>query len=91
MLHQRSEQPTLFELTACNEFEPLRGLPPEHAAPDIAVEPDPWVPEGNVSPTEQRVFRAVSPLALCCGCTYVVVASERRRFAGFRWFPTQHK
>jgi hypothetical protein len=27
MPHQRSEQPTLFELTASNEFDPLGGLP----------------------------------------------------------------
>jgi hypothetical protein len=32
MPHQRSEQPTLFELTASNEFDPLGGLPLEHAA-----------------------------------------------------------
>ena len=74
MPHRRSEQPTLFELTASNESEPLRGLPLEYAAPDVSPKSHPSAPEGNVSPTERRVFRAVSPLAsvplyeVCAAC-----------------------
>ncbi len=73
MLH-RNEQPTLFELTGCNEFEPLRGLPPEHAAPKVAPKSDPSALEGRVSSAERQAFRAVSPLVamslreVCAAC-----------------------
>ena len=73
MLNQ-NEQPTLFELTACTEVEPLRGLAPEHAAPKVAPKSDPSVLEGKVFPRERQAFRAVSPLAamslreVCAAC-----------------------
>lgn len=35
MTHRRSEQPTLFEVTACNEFDSARGLTPEAASPNV--------------------------------------------------------
>ncbi len=69
----RNEQPTLFELSDCDEFDPLRGLPPDRAAPDV-TKSDRSIPEGNSSPTERAAFRAVSPLAslslrdLCAAC-----------------------
>jgi hypothetical protein len=76
MPHQRSEQPTLFELTASNEFDPLGGLPLEHAAPKVPPQSDPSVVEGKVFPREGQAFRAVPPLAAmslreacaACGC-----------------------
>ncbi len=71
MLHRRSERPTLFELTTCNETEPLRGFAPEHAAPNVTPKSDPSASEGNVSSMEPRVFRAVSPLAFCGDTCYV--------------------
>jgi hypothetical protein len=60
MPHQRSEQPTLFELTASNEFDPLGGLPLEHAAPKVAPKSDPSLLEGKVFPTKRRAFKSAS-------------------------------
>ncbi len=74
MPHRRSEQPTLFELTACNEFDPPRGPSPEHAAPKVAPKSNPSVLGGKVFPRERQAFRAVSPLAslslheVCAAC-----------------------
>jgi hypothetical protein len=59
----RNEQPTLFELTACDEFESLRGLPLEHSSRSLTPKSDPSSPGGTGSPTEPGVFRAVSPWA----------------------------
>jgi hypothetical protein len=70
----RNEQPTLFELTACDEFEPLQGLPAGHASPNVTPESYPSTPEGNGCPTEPRVSRAISPWAgmplheVCAAC-----------------------
>ena len=72
----RIEQPTLFELTASNEFDPLGELPAEHAAQKVAPKSAPSLLEGKVFPGELQAFRAVSPLAamslreVCaaCGC-----------------------
>lgn len=74
MRHQRSEQPTLFRLNACGEFDPLGGLPLEHAAPKVAPKSDPSVLEGKVLARERQAFRTVSPLAgmllceVCAAC-----------------------
>ena len=70
----RNEHPTLFELTACDEFEPLRGNAPELAPSNVTAESDPSTPEGSVSRKELGVFRSVSPLAsmplheVCAAC-----------------------
>ncbi len=70
----RNEQPTLFELTACDELELLEGIPAEKAAPNALAQSDPSVPAGSVSVPEGQVFRAVSPLAsislrdVCAAC-----------------------
>jgi len=70
----RNEQPTLFELTARNEFEPSRGLPTEDEAADTTPRSNLSAPEANVSPREAEVFRAVSPWAsmplheVCAAC-----------------------
>jgi len=71
---RRSEQPTLFELTACDEFEPLPGLPLEHRWPSLTPKSDPSSPGGTGSSTEPGMFRAVSPWAsmllheVCAAC-----------------------
>jgi hypothetical protein len=71
---RRNEQLTLFELTTDEVPEPLRGLPPDEAAPHFTPRPDQATPERNVSPTEPQVFRAVSPWAglplhqVCVAC-----------------------
>ena len=62
-----NEQPTLFELTAFDQFEPFRRLRPEDVSPSVTRKSDPPTPEGNVSSKEPEVFRAVSPWAFCCG------------------------
>jgi hypothetical protein len=59
----RNEQPTLFELTASDEFKPRRGLAAGPAPPSVTPESEPSTPEGSVSPREPPVFRAVSPWA----------------------------
>ena len=71
---RRNEQPTLFELTACDDFEPVQGLAAEHVSPSVIPKSDPSTPEGNVSSWEAGVFRAVSPWAsmplyeVCAAC-----------------------
>jgi hypothetical protein len=70
----RNEQPTLFELTACEDFEPRRGFVFEPLPSSVPPKSDLSTPEGNVSPTEPGVFRAVSPWAsmplheVCAAC-----------------------
>jgi hypothetical protein len=54
MPHQRSEQPTRFELTAWNEFNPLGGLPLEHAAAKVVLKSAPSLLEGKVSQGSAR-------------------------------------
>jgi hypothetical protein len=61
MPRQRSQQPTLFEVTACNEFEPLPGLRAEHAASTVTPQTDPSVAEGKVSSAERQAFRGDRP------------------------------
>jgi hypothetical protein len=43
----RDEQPTLFELTAWDEFEPPEGPPPGDEAPDVTPKSDPSAPEAD--------------------------------------------
>jgi hypothetical protein len=72
----RNEQPTLFELKACGDFQPLQGLDIRHASPSVISKSDPSTAEHNVSSEKAGVFRAVSPWAsiplheVCgaCGC-----------------------
>jgi len=70
----RNEQPTLFELTTCDGFDPPPGLPTEDAAPDATPMSNLSAPEAKVSPREPGVFRAVSPWAgiplheVCAAC-----------------------
>lgn len=70
----RNEQPTLFELTACAELAPLRGLAGEQAPANVAPKSDPSTLEDNVFSTEPGVFKAVSPWAtmplgeVCAAC-----------------------
>jgi hypothetical protein len=59
----RIEQPTLFELIPCNESEPLRGIATAHASPNVISKSHWSIQEGNVSPPEPGVFKAVSPWA----------------------------
>jgi hypothetical protein len=59
----RNDQPTLFELTACDDFEPLQGLAIRHASPSVISKSDPSTAERNVSSEKAGVFRAVSPWA----------------------------
>jgi hypothetical protein len=47
----RSEQPTLFELTVCDEFEPPLEPALEPAPPTVTLKSDPSRREGNVSPS----------------------------------------
>jgi hypothetical protein len=67
----RNEQPTLFELTAFEDFEPPRGLRPSDGAPDVAPKS---ASEANASPAGPEVDRAVSPWAglplheVCAAC-----------------------
>ena len=81
MRHRRSEQPTLFELAACNEVAPLRGLSPEHAVPKVTPQSERSVPEGDIAPRERQAFRAVSPLAtmalheVCAACSREISGS----------------
>jgi hypothetical protein len=70
----RIEQPTLFELTACDGFEPRLGSALEPASPSMDPNSDGSTPEGNVASGEAGVFRAVSPWAsmplheVCAAC-----------------------
>jgi hypothetical protein len=70
----RNEQPTLFELTTCDEFEPPQGLALEPVPPSVIPKSDPSTPKRNVFPTEAGEFRAVSPWAsmplneVCTAC-----------------------
>jgi hypothetical protein len=57
----RKEQPTLFELTVCDELEPHLEPALEPAAPTVTLKSDPSRREGNVSPSGPRPFRAASP------------------------------
>ena len=74
MTQHRNEQPTLFELTACDDFEPPRGLPPEKAVPSVSTRSALLTSKGNVSSTDPMAFRAVSPWAsmplheVCAAC-----------------------
>ena len=45
----RNEQPALFELTGCDEFEAPWGLPSERSAPRVDPESDLPPREGDVS------------------------------------------
>ena len=80
-MQHRNEQPTLFELTACDQCEPPRRLPAEHVAPDVTPRSDPSAPEANGSRTEPGVFRAVSPWArmplqeVCAACGREITGS----------------
>jgi hypothetical protein len=73
-MHHRNEQPTLFELTACDDFESLQALAGGHVCPSVIPKSDPSTPEGTVSSGEAGVFRAVSPWAgmplheVCAAC-----------------------
>ena len=78
----RNKQPTLFELTACDELEQLRGVAAGHAQPNVAPKSDPSTPEGNVSPTgPPQMLRAVSPWAgmplheVCSACGRQITGS----------------
>jgi hypothetical protein len=77
----RNEQPTLFELTACGEFESFWGLPLEQRSPSLRPKSDPSSPGGTGSPTEQGMFRAVSPWAsmplheVCAACGSEITGS----------------
>jgi hypothetical protein len=62
MPHQ-IEQPTLFELNTCDEFEPPLGLAAGEASPSVTPKSDSSNPEANVCPREPGVFSAVSPWA----------------------------
>jgi len=70
----RNEQPTLFELTASGEFEPRLGPAPEYPSPSVTAKSALSTFEDDVSPTEPRAFRAVSPWAsmplheVCAAC-----------------------
>jgi hypothetical protein len=70
----RTEQLTLFELTGCDDFEPLQGLAARHASSSVIPKSEPLTPEVNVSSGEAGVFRAVSPWAtlplheVCASC-----------------------
>ena len=48
-MQHRNEQPTLFELTACDDSEPVQGLAAGHASRSVISKSDPSTPEGNVS------------------------------------------
>jgi len=73
-MHHRNEQPTLFELTACDDFESLQALAGGHVCPSVIPKSDPSTPERKVSSREPGVFRAVSPLVglglheVCAAC-----------------------
>jgi hypothetical protein len=73
MRHQK-EQPTLFEPTACDEFEPPRGLSSDDVSPAVTAKSDLPTSQGNVSSIELGMFRAVSPWAgmplheVCAAC-----------------------
>jgi hypothetical protein len=90
-MRHRNEQPTLFELTACDQCEPPRRLPAEHVAPDVTPRSDLSAPEANGCRTEPGVFRAVSPWAFCGDISYVA-HKLNRCFVPRRSRPTpQHK
>jgi hypothetical protein len=80
-MRYRIEQPTLFALTACDAFEPPRGIAAGHALPGVAPESDPSTPQGSISPREPGVFRAVSPWAsmplheVCASCGREITGS----------------
>ena len=80
-MSHRNQQPTLFELTTCNKYELLRGLPSEHSAPNVTPKPDSSVLEGSVSPAERQAFRVVSQLAcmslreVCAACGHEISGS----------------
>jgi len=50
----RIEQPTLFELTVCDESEPPRGLPLSDGAPDVAPRSDLAASEANAPQRGRR-------------------------------------
>ena len=76
----RNEQPTLFELTACDDFETRQVFVFEPLPPSMTPESEPSAPEGNVSPAEPEVFRAVSPWARMA--LHEVCATCGREIAG---------
>jgi hypothetical protein len=47
-------QPTLFELTACDKFEPPRGLAAGHTSQSVTPKSGRSTLEGYVSPTDAR-------------------------------------
>ena len=73
----RIEQPTLFELTGCDEFVSPGGLPPDDVTPNADLS----TPEPNVSSRERVLFRAVSPWAsmplheVCATCGRQITGS----------------
>jgi hypothetical protein len=77
----RNEQPTLFELTASDEFEPRLGPAPEYPSPSVTAKSALSTFEGDVSPTEPRASRAVSPWAstplheVCTACGREITGS----------------
>ena len=70
----RNEQPSLFELTACDESNPFGDFRLEKAGPGVTPKSDSSTPKGNVSAKESLVSRAVSPWAgmllheVCAAC-----------------------
>jgi hypothetical protein len=75
----RIEQSTLFELTACDAFEPVHELTAGDASPSVTPKSDPSTPKSNVSSRESGVFGAVSPWAFCGGVRYVVFSRRTRQ------------
>jgi hypothetical protein len=63
MTNRRSEQATLFEVTACGEFKPPWGPALEPAPPNATPRSGWQVSEGNTSRAAREEFKAVSPLA----------------------------
>jgi hypothetical protein len=86
-----NEQPTLFELTTCDELPSSGGFPKKIPSPSLTPNADPSTPEGDVSSREPGVLKAISPWAgmplheVCaaCGCEIQEKSRPDKSSCGF--------